>query len=141
MWFVHISSMPWVLFFDGDCAFCNQWVRRLFKWDRKGRIHYAPLQGKLAAEHDLGSHLEGDQASMVVMQEDGEAILIQSDAVLQVLRLLGGPWKLLLCYGWLPKSWRDGLYRMVAQRRQALGDKGQSVCEMPSAEMAARLRD
>ena len=133
--------MAWVLFFDGDCGMCNRNVRRLADWDQEGHIHYGSLQGELASRHGLGKYLTGDDASVVLMNEDEESIWTQSDAVLQVMRILGGPWRLLLCFGWLPASWRNGLYRWIAKRRHRFGNKGQSLCEMPGESLSGRLRD
>lgn len=33
-----------VLLFDGGCGFCRQWVGRLARWDRAGRIALVPSQ-------------------------------------------------------------------------------------------------
>lgn len=133
--------MPWVLFFDGDCGFCSRSIRRLCRWDRNGHLHYASLQGKLAAQHQLQSYLEGDEASMVLLNEEDGSILTQSDGVLQIFRILGGVWRLLLILGYLPKPWRDRSYRYLARNRHRLGAKNAEVCEMPEETLASRLRD
>ena len=133
--------MAWVLFFDGDCGFCNQSVRRISRWDEEGLIHFAPLQGKLSSKHKLTAYLEGDQASMVLLNEEDDSILTQSDGVLQIFRILGGGWKLLLIGACLPKSWRDALYRVVARNRHRIAPKQQQVCEMPSQELLSRIRE
>ena len=133
--------MAWVLFFDGDCGFCNQSVRRLARWDREGVIHYAPLQGKLASKHGLGSHLEGSEASMVMLNEEDGTVLMHSDGMLQILRILGGAWRLFLFIGWFPKSFRDKLYRCLARNRHRIRSTNAQVCEMPGKDLASRIRE
>jgi predicted DCC family thiol-disulfide oxidoreductase YuxK len=41
------------LFFDGDCAFCHASVRRVARWDKRGRVCFAPLQGETARKLGL----------------------------------------------------------------------------------------
>lgn len=133
--------MSWVLFFDGGCAFCNRWVRRIARWDRRGLIHFAPLQGQLAARHALGGHLEGAHASLVLLQEESGTLLTQSAAVLQIGHLLGGPWRLLAAARCLPRSWCDRVYAWVARNRHRLAKPRTGVCELPDEHLASRLRD
>ena len=130
-----------MVFFDGECAFCNQSVRRLVKWDKKGLMHYAPLQGELAALHGLQEYLSGDEASMVVLNEKTGEIQVQSDGAIQILRLLGGPWRLLLWLGWLPRSVRNRLYRILARNRQYLGGREEAICDLPDKNLLSRLRE
>ena len=132
--------MPWVLFFDGDCTLCQQSVCRLCRWDKRGRIHYAPLQGELAASHGLASFLYGEDASMVLLNEESGEILTQSESLLSIFRILGFPWRLLMIFGCLPRRVRNGLYRWVAGRRRALSAPGQPACLMPDQDLIARFR-
>ncbi len=39
------SEHPLLLFFDGECAFCDRWVLRLKDADRAHRIRFATKQG------------------------------------------------------------------------------------------------
>ena len=133
--------MAWVLLFDGDCGFCNQSVRRVSRWDRKGRIHFASLQGKFSSSMGLARHLTGDEASVVMYNESDGSVLLQSDAVIQILRLLGGPWRLLLILALLPKSWRNGIYRCISRSRHRFSGNQERVCEMPDKRIAERLRE
>ena len=52
--------MGWVLVFDGDCAFCSRSVQRAFRLDKEGKLSFAPLQGKLAAEMGFAEHAAKD---------------------------------------------------------------------------------
>lgn len=132
--------MAWVVFFDGECGMCNQSVRRLVRWDRQATLQYAPLQGELARKHDLTRYLTGDSASMVLMNEETGGIWLHSDGLLQIFRVLGGPWRLLLVLGWMPRPLRDRMYRWVAgHRRQWFGNE-RPVCEMDDGTLASRIR-
>lgn len=132
--------MSWVLFYDGNCGLCNRSVQRLIRWDREGLIHYAPLQGELADQHQLRSYLKGDEASMVLLNEEDGSIRTQSDSLLQILRLLGGPWRLLLVFGLVPRRLRDGIYRCLARNRHRFFHDDKCSCDLPDEKRMRRMR-
>jgi len=134
------SGMAWVVFFDGECGMCNQSVRRLVRWDRQAILQFAPLQGELAQKHDLAGYLTGDRASMVMLDEGSGQIWAHSDGLLQIFRVLGGPWRLLLIFGWLPSPIRDRMYRWVAGHRRRWFGNGRPVCEIEDRTLAMRIR-
>lgn len=133
--------MAWVLFYDGDCGLCARSVRCLARLDKRGCIHYAPLQGKFAKLCGLKSHLHGASSSLVILNEQDGRIYTQSDGILQILQILGGIWRLLLIFSCLPKSWRNALYRLVANNRYHIGANHLPVCGVSDGELRGRVRD
>lgn len=131
--------MSWVLFFDGDCGFCARSVRRVARWDKRGRVFFAPLQGELARKNGVSGHAAAVGGTMVLLRESDGAVFTRGNAVLELTNALGGPWKLLRIGKLLPKSLRDALYDLVADNRHRL--PGQiSACKPPDAAFMARLR-
>lgn len=106
-----------IVFFDGTCGLCFASVRWCIRHDRGGRLRYAPLRGSTAAEM-LGPISEDS----IVVSRPGwprERVLIRSDAILEILRAIGGVWGLVGVLGRaVPRGVRDGLYRFVARRRK-----------------------
>jgi predicted DCC family thiol-disulfide oxidoreductase YuxK len=45
------------------------------------------------------------------------SVLIKSEAVLEILNIIGGPWKLFLAFRIIPRKLRDWLYDIVAKSR------------------------
>lgn len=130
--------MGWILFFDGDCAFCSAGVRRVFRADRCGNLRFAPLQGKLSAEKGFTIHADPAGGSMVLLREEDGAVFLRGDAVLELARALGGPWRPLRAGRILPRRWRDALYSLVARNRHWISRKG-DFCELPGPELLARI--
>jgi predicted DCC family thiol-disulfide oxidoreductase YuxK len=132
--------MSWVLFFDGDCAFCSRSVRRIVRMDKRGVVSFAPLQGRLAEEVGVAHHAAKSGGTLVLLREEDGRIFTRSDALIELAQALGGPWKLLRAAGWLPKFLRDAMYSLVADNRHRLPGKT-DACELPDPLLVARLRE
>lgn len=128
--------MTWILFFDGDCAFCHASVRRVARWDQGGRVCFAPLQGETARKLGLAGHAVQSGGTMVLLRESDGAVFTRGDAVLELARVLGGPWRLVVL---LPRRWRNAIYQFIADRRHLAG-RGRA-CALPDAALKARLRE
>ena len=131
--------MNWVLFYDGDCAFCSASVRRVFLLDKRGHVSFAPLQGELAHGLGLEGHANERGGSMVLLREDDGALFIRTDALLELSRVLGWPWRLARFAAIIPRRWRDGIYQWMADHRRDLFGES-DACHLPDARLAEKLR-
>jgi predicted DCC family thiol-disulfide oxidoreductase YuxK len=125
------------LFYDADCGLCSALVERVVRKGR-GRVDCLPLQGELAQKQGFSAEIAKDSGSMVVVREADGAVFTESEACLELARVMGGIWKLALILRMIPKSWRDRGYRMVSRHRRSLW-RGSSSCAVEnSAEKPAR---
>lgn len=129
----------WVLFFDGGCGLCSTTVRRVARWDKRARICFAPLQGKLAGELGLSCHATPVGGTLVLMRESDGRLWIRSDACLELASILGGGWRVFRVFTLVPRCVRDAAYGWVADHRQ--GWFKQSSCDMPDDELRKRMRE
>lgn len=118
-----------VLLFDGDCGLCNRVVRLLLRLDRRGVLHFAPLQGP-AAQDFLRAHRlpTEDFSSMVFVPDWHEAnaagpagtgqpsFLLYTDGAIAALCACGRT-GLAATLRLLPRRWRDAIYRLVGHAR------------------------
>ena len=132
--------MGWVLFFDGDCGFCSASVRRVARLEKDGKVDFAPLQGKLASEMGLAGYAAATDGTMVLLREDDGRIFTRSDAVIELAGVLGWPWKLATLARILPRSWRDGAYRWIADHRHLMPGTP-ATCALPDEGLRKRLRE
>lgn len=125
----HDDPQP-ILFYDGECGLCARSVQWCLKRDRRGLVRYAALQGATFAALNV-AHKPVDLDS-VLLWESGR-LLERSDAVLGLLRHIGGIWPFMGVLGRLvPRALRDALYRFIARHRLAwFGDA--SACRLPRA--------
>lgn len=132
--------MKWVLFFDGDCAFCSKSVRQVVKFDPHGRVAFAPLQGKLAGEKGLTKYASEKGGTMVLLREPDGKLFTHSDGWIELAQALGGWWRVLTITRFIPKPLRDLVYRCVADNRYRFMGKSDS-CSLPDPVLLARLRE
>lgn len=109
------SKIP-VLLFDGECAFCNGFVRWMLKHERRPHYYFASLQADVAApllvEYKIAP---GDLSSLVVI--DNARSYRKSDAVLHLLAEMRWPWRLLGVGVLIPRKLRDVAYDFIGKRR------------------------
>lgn len=115
------SRRRMLVLFDGQCALCHGWVKFLLARDRRGTFRFAPQQGTTAAPYFVRHGLTevALRSVVVVLDADGpnERLLLKSDAALEALADLGGPWRVLLVFRWVPRVVRDWVYDFIAKHR------------------------
>jgi predicted DCC family thiol-disulfide oxidoreductase YuxK len=127
--------MERIFFFDGVCVMCNGLVDWVLKHDKKGIFKLAPLQGE-TAERLIPAYTKAPLNTVVLLDEFG--IHTESDAILKLFFELGTYSFLAKLLRLIPKSIRDGAYRLVAKNRYRLFGQ-REFCRMPSEKDRARL--
>lgn len=118
-----------IIFFDGVCSLCNGFIDFLIKRDDTKILRYAPLQGHTASERLPMSRVK---LSSVVYLKNGR-MLMQSDAVIEILSDLKGVWRLTSVLKIIPKSIRDSVYSFIASHRYEWFGR-RDTCRLPSKE-------
>ncbi|MCC7053875.1 MAG: DUF393 domain-containing protein [Gemmatimonadaceae bacterium] len=137
------STSP-ILFFDGECGFCDRAVRFTMEHDRDGRIRAAALAGETARSllSPFAAMLTGVDSTVLYLPASGSrgaSVQVHSDAALSVLRLLGGPWWVLGVLGHVVPRWlRDAAYKAFAKRRFQLFGRVEA-CQLWPPAWRARI--
>jgi predicted DCC family thiol-disulfide oxidoreductase YuxK len=136
---------PPILLYDGVCGLCNRFVQFVLRHDANATFRFAWLQGPLAAgifkRHAVGT-TSLDTVYVVENHElPDERLLARSDAVIFVLRELGGIW----CFcafllKLLPEPLRDTAYEAMARYRYRIFGRS-DVCTLPRAQDHSRFLD
>ncbi|NOT52965.1 MAG: DUF393 domain-containing protein [Deltaproteobacteria bacterium] len=136
----HKAARPEVVFYDGHCGLCHWAVRFILARDHTGEaFRFAPLDSDTfrAALSDTARASLPD--SLIVQTDEGE-ILMRSDAVLHVLRRLGGLWRALGIVGRLiPRAPRDKVYDGIARIRHRLFKAPPASCPLIPANLRGRF--
>lgn len=126
-----------VLLFDGVCNLCNASVQWILKRDHKAQFRFAALQSEFGQQILQKHGLKQEHFDTVVLSV-GDQIFLRSDAPLEIVRRLGGFWKLFYLFKVLPRPLRDALYNFVARNRYRWF--GQTAeCMLPRPEWKGRF--
>jgi predicted DCC family thiol-disulfide oxidoreductase YuxK len=133
-----------IVLYDGVCGLCNRLVQFLLKHDYHDRFRFASLQSAFATElltrHGMDPH---DLDTVYVVRNyglTGEALLARSDAILFMLKQLGGIWSLAVVGKIIPRPLRDWMYGVVAQNRYRVFGKYES-CMLPEPRHRQKFLD
>ena len=129
-----------LIFYDGRCGLCHHTVRFVLKHDRSGNaFRFAPLQGETFLRRVPIAQRADLPDSIVILTEQG-SLLVRSDAILHILRRLGGGWKLVAAItGAIPWLLRDAAYNSVARIRYRIFGKREDSCPIVPVKLRARF--
>jgi predicted DCC family thiol-disulfide oxidoreductase YuxK len=109
------ERFPMLLFFDGECAFCNRWVAKVKDADHARRIRF------------LAEHPEVNKVDSVVLlsrRDDGSVeITVRSRAIRKVIAGLPEFWFFRLMLAIFPAFLADIGYRIFSKLRAPLFGK------------------
>lgn len=116
------DSAP-VLIYDGECAFCRQWVRRWQRWDRRGRVRLLSLQDPAAVQLSGRSREQLEEAMCLVLP--GGIVRVGADVLPDLLTFVSGGTLVRIALGFPGVMWlTHRVYGWVARRRYRLGCGG-----------------
>ena len=124
-----------ILLYDGVCGLCNRFVQFTLRHDRNAIFRFASLQSALAARILARHSADASDLDTVYVARNyelpDENLLARSDAVLFVLKQLGGPWRpTAFLLELLPKFLRNSAYNSVARHRYRLFGRSET-CMLP----------
>lgn len=121
-----------ILLFDGVCNLCNSSVNFIMKFDRKKKFRFGSFQleaGKnLCTIHQIPENTD----SVILIWKN--SVYTESDAFIEVCRLLPYPFRMGVAIKILPASLRNRIYRFIAKNRFRWFGKRQSCRVATQAE-------
>ena len=121
-----------IVFFDGDCNFCNSSVNFIFEKRSKNNIYFASLQSKFAKK-TLPSSLVNQSEFNTIYFYTGGKIHNRSSAILRIVKHLKQPFRSGMIFLIVPKFIRDFFYNIVAKNRHRI-IKSTMTCRLTSTE-------
>ena len=114
-----------ILLYDGICNLCNGLVKFVKRREGTIKFTYMPLQSTagqaLLEKFGLPA---GDLDTVVYIR--GERYYLRSTAILNILKDLGGYWKLLYVFIVIPVFIRNFVYKIIAKTRYKIFGKQES---------------
>lgn len=128
-----------IILFDGVCNLCNGSVQFIIKHDPAGKFSFASLQSQTAKRLLKNFHLASEDIYSIILIKNG-ILFDRSDAILEITKDLNGVWGAFRIFKFLPKRFRDSVYKLIANNRYKLFGKQES-CLVPTPDLRARFID
>ncbi len=118
-----------ILFYDGECGFCNSAVQLVLKHRKHNSIYFATLQSDLAKRllDEKGIEIKLDT---LYFFKNGK-IYHKSTASLHITSELNFPFPLFQIFFIIPRFMRDAVYSFIAKRRHRIQN---GYCVLPTKE-------
>ena len=128
--------MDRIVFFDGECNFCDKSVQFIIKRDPKGYFKFAPLQSETGQSLLKSCSIPENMDSFILMED--HTCYFKSTAALKICKNLRGLWKLFYILMIIPVPIRDYFYGILAKNRYKWFGKKES-CMLPTPEQRERF--
>lgn len=125
-----------MIFFDGVCGFCNRFVDFVIWADLRREILFSPVQGETSVKFSLYQDQPPREWKIAYVDEKG--LYEGADAILLVLRRLGGLWRLPALLIYIPRPVKDYFYGVISRNRYSIFGK-RGTCRVPSPEERERF--
>lgn len=135
------STLKHLVFYDGECGFCDHTVQYLLKIDTREQFLFAPLQGSTAKPvlANLPENMKQID-SLILVENFGSStqkIYVLGKGAFRICWLLGGAWSLLGWISFLPSFLYDWGYRLIARNRKLFFSNDR--CVIPSESTKHRF--
>lgn len=120
-----------IVVFDGVCNLCNGTVNFLIKRDKGSHFNYVALQTDTGKQLLEKYKIPKETDSVLLISNN--KIYTESDAALEIARLLPYPWKIGLIFKIIPVQTRNKMYRWIAKNRFKWFGK-RKTCRVPTEE-------
>jgi len=133
----HKENKKNIVFYDGECGLCSNFVRFVFQFDRNKNFYFCALQSQTAHNHLREYNITNIRYDTVYVTCNG-TVSSKSKAVITVLKHLSPP--LLRFSGhtlsFIPPFIRDWGYDIVATHRHRLLKQ---QCNLPPTGLRERI--
>jgi predicted DCC family thiol-disulfide oxidoreductase YuxK len=133
-----------LLLYDGECGFCHWMVRFVLTRDRRAAFHFAALRSEMAARAlaPFGGRPADLTTSYVIenYRSNDPVLRIKGSAMLRVANVLGWPWSAAGVLHFLPSSWLDAAYDLLARHRHEILGRTEA-CIVPPPQDRERFLD
>ncbi len=122
-----------IIFFDGECSFCNSTVDFIWKKNKKRNLYYSSLQSDFAIDFLNKNDVEEIKLDTIYFYSYGK-VFSKTKAFVQVLKELSWPYRFAgKTLNIMPIFIANKFYDIVANNRHAILAKKES-CRIPSEE-------
>jgi predicted DCC family thiol-disulfide oxidoreductase YuxK len=129
-----------IVLFDGICNFCNSTVLQIIKYDKANKLKFSSLQSDFGKKTLKSLKMEEDNLNTLIFIKNSNEVYTESNAILEIIKMLQGFPRVLLIFRILPKKVRDFLYKKFSNNRYKLFGKKEN-CMIPTKKLREKFID
>ena len=127
-----------IVFYDGECGFCNYWVQWILERDKKDKFLFSSLQSDFGQKFLNERNLPNEVFDTLYLWKPESFYLSKYQAILRIASELGGVYSLANIGKILPDFIGNQFYNSVSQNRKKLAE---NQCFLPNAEQRKKFID
>ena len=131
------ESLKNIVFYDGECGLCNRSVQFILKHERSNYLHFSSLQSSFTKDFFSKHNMVAPDPETFIFF-NGDRMLVRSEAALEVSKFLKQPYNWANILRWIPPSFRDYIYNLIAKNRHRVPLK---KCSIVNPEQRKRFLD
>ena len=132
---MNTSKNNYIVFYDGDCGFCNSTVQFILEHENKDQIHFTALQSDFTVDFLKENNFPATDISTLYFWSNGK-LLQKSNAALEISRHLKTPYSWIYFFKIIPRFIRDFAYDFIARHRKKIKN---DACFLPSENQQKRF--
>ena len=125
-----------IVFYDGECGFCNYWVQWILERDKKDKFLFSSLQSDFGQKFLNERNLPNEVFDTLYLWKPESFYLSKYQAILRIASELGGVYSLANIGKILPDFIGNQFYNLVSRNRKKLAE---NQCFLPSAEQRKKF--
>jgi len=129
-----------VLLYDGECGVCSRSVQWILEHENSTSLRFASLQSDVGRGLRAEAQIPDGIDSLLWVEEENGVTRARkwSSSVVSALLYVGGPWRVVAWFRFIPRPIRDFGYRLFAKHRQKFAP---TTCLIPAPETRTRFLD
>jgi predicted DCC family thiol-disulfide oxidoreductase YuxK len=133
-----VENYKKIILFDGVCNLCNGAVQFIIKRDHNDMFRFAALQSETGRKLLAERNIDTEDIDSIILIEPNVAYYTKSTAALEIGKNLKGLRTLSSILLWLPESFRNIVYDIVAKNRYEWYGKKES-CMIPTPKLKEKF--
>lgn len=125
-----------IVFYDGECGFCNHWVQWVLERDKNDKFLFSSLQSEFGQKFLNDRNLPNHVFDTLYLWKPENFYLSKYQAILKIATEVGGIYSLAAIGKIVPDYFGNMVYDMVSRNRKKLAE---NQCFLPNEKQRKKF--
>ncbi len=126
----------YIVFYDGECGFCNHWVQWILERDEKDNFLFSSLQSEFGQQFLNERNLPNQVFDTLYLWKPQSFYLTKYQAILKISSELGGIYSLVSVGKIIPDFIGNRFYNLISRNRKKLAA---NQCFLPNEQQRKKF--